>query len=143
MKLSKIVFEGFRKSVSIINGEKYSVEWLGTADTFDDFKKAIELMPDTIESISFPINTALFPTSNDSRKIKPEGSWKSDVISSVAKVIDLHKEENSDLEGIRVNSYYSIGPKGAENHPIYISIDTKKSRDFGKKMSRGDYGSLD
>jgi len=41
MKLSKIVFEGFRKSVSIINGEKYSVEWLGTADTFDAFKKLL------------------------------------------------------------------------------------------------------
>jgi hypothetical protein len=68
MKLSTLVFEGFRKSVSIIDGKKYSVDWLGTADTFGDFKKAIDRMPSTIEYINIPINTNTFKTSADSKK---------------------------------------------------------------------------
>lgn len=143
MKLANIVFEGFRKSVSIINGEKYSVDWLGTADTFGDFKKAIDRMPSTIEYIKIPINTTTFKTSADLKTIKPEGSWKSDVIITVGKVVKDHRDNGDSLEGIRINSYYGIGPKGADDHPIYVSIDTKKSREFGNKMSRGDYGSLD
>ncbi|MDA7492354.1 hypothetical protein N8445_00145 [bacterium] len=143
MKLSSIVFEGFRKSVSIIDGKKYSVDWLGTADTFGDFKKAIDRMPNTIESIDIPTNTTIFKTSADSKKIKPEGSWKSDVIITVGKVVKDHRDNGDELQGIRINSYFGIGPKGPDNDPIYISIETKESREFGDKMSRGDYGSLD
>ena len=52
-------------------------------------------------------------------------------------------KEGDELEGIRISSYYSIGPKGAAKDPIYVSIDTKESREFGQAMSRGDYGPLD
>ena len=143
MKLSSVLFEGFRESVSIINGKKYSVDWLGTADTLQDFQSALKRMPDTIESIKVPINTTIFSTSQDSKKIKPEGSWKLEVYAIVAKVVDEHQKKGNTLESIRINSYYGIGPKGAANDPIYISIDTKESREFGKKMSRGDFGPLD
>ena len=40
MKLASIIFEGFRNDVSIINGKKYSVDWLGTADTLLDFTRS-------------------------------------------------------------------------------------------------------
>jgi hypothetical protein len=143
MKLSSILFEGFRKSVSIVDGKKYSVDWLGTADSFGDFKKAIDRMPSTIESINIPTNTTVFKTSADSKIIKPIGSWKSDVIITVGKVVKDHRDNGDALEGIRINSFYGIGPKGPDNDPIYISIDTKESQEFGDKMSRGDYGSLD
>ena len=143
MKLSSILFEGFREHVSIINGKKYSVDWLGTADTLQDFQSALKRMPDTIESISVPINTTIFSTSQDSKKIKPEGSWKLEVYATVVKVVDEHEKEGNSLEGIRINSYYGIGPKGAVDDPIYVSIDTKESREFGKAMSSGKYGPLD
>ena len=141
MKLSSIIFEGFREDVSIVNGEKYSVDWLGTADTLLDFQDALKRMPETIEYINIPTDDKLFNPS--AKKIKPEGSWKLEVYATVKKVIDMHEKEGNELEGIRISSYYGIGPKGADDHPIYVSIDTKESREFGQAMSRGDYGPLD
>ena len=143
MKLTGIIFEGFREDVSIINGKKYVTDWLGNADTLQDFQDAIKRMPDTIESIQVPINTAIFSTSNDSKKIKPEGSWKLEVYATVAKVVQEHEKEGNKLEGIRISSFYTIGPKGADDHPIYVQIDTKESREFGDYMSSGLGGPLD
>ena len=143
MKLSNIIFEGFRAHTSTVNGETYSTDWLGKADTLGDFKKAIDRMPSTIESINFPINTAAFKTSQDSKKIKPEGSWKSDVITTVGKVVREHIDNGEILEGININSYYGTGPKGSDNHPIYIQVLTKQSKKFADDMGSGKYGSLD
>ncbi len=141
MKLSSIIFEGFREDVSIVNGEKYSVDWLGNADTLQDFQDALKRMPETIEYINVPTDDKLFNPS--AKRIKPKGSWKLEVYATVKKVIDMHEKEGNELEGIRISSYYTIGPKGADDHPIYVSIDTKESREFGDAMSRGDYGPLD
>ncbi len=141
MKLSSIIFEGFREDVSIVNGKKYSVDWLGTADTLLDFQDALKRMPETIEYINIPTDDRLFNPS--AKRIKPKGSWKLEVYATVKKVIDMHEKEGNELEGIRISSYYGIGPKGADDHPIYVSIDTKESREFGQAMSRGDYGPLD
>ena len=141
MKLSSIIFEGFREDVSIVNGEKYSVDWLGTADTLLDFQDALKRMPETIEYINIPTDDRLFNPS--AKRIKTKGSWKLEVYATVKKVIDMHEKEGNELEGIRISSYYGIGPKGADDHPIYVSIDTKESREFGQAMSRGDYGPLD
>tara|TARA_R100001591_G_scaffold20645_2_gene29299 strand:- start:2141 stop:2566 length:426 start_codon:yes stop_codon:yes gene_type:complete len=141
MKLSSIIFEGFRKDVSIVNGEKYSVDWLGNADTLLDFTRALDKIPDTIEYINVPTDTRVFNTSTT--RIKPEGDWRKKVRNMVFKVVGEHEKEGNELEGIRISSYYGIGPKGADEDPIYISIDTKESREFGQAMSRGDYGPLD
>lgn len=143
MKLSNIIFEGFRKDVSIVNGEKYVTDWLGEADTLIDFRDALKRMPDTIESITVPINTTIFSSDNDYKKIKPEGSWRLEAYTIVQKVVEQHKEEGNTLEGIRISSHFIIGPNGADEHPIYVIVDTKESREFGDKMSRGDYGPLD
>ena len=143
MKLSNIIFEGFRKDVSIVNGEKYVTDWLGEADTLIDFRDALKRMPDTIESITVPINTTIFSSDNDYKKIKPEGSWRLEAYTIVPKVVEQHKEEGNTLEGIRISSHFIIGPNGADEHPIYVIVDTKESREFGDKMSRGVYGPLD
>lgn len=141
MKLSSILFEGFRKDVSIINGKKYVTDWLGNADTLIEFEQALKRMPDTIESIQVPTDTRMFNTG--SKKIKPEGSWKLEVFATVSKVVDEHEKEGNKLEGIRISSFYPIGPKGADDHPIYVSIDTKESREFGDFMRSGEGGPLD
>ena len=141
MKLYSILFEGFRKDVSIINGKKYVTDWLGNADTLIEFEQALKRMPDTIESIQVPTDTRMFNTG--SKKIKPEGSWKLEVFATVSKVVDEHEKEGNKLEGIRINSFYTVGPKGADEHPIYISIDTKESREFGDFMRSGKGGPLD
>ena len=36
-----------------------------------------------------------------------------------------------------------IGQNGADDHPIYVRIDTKESREFGDYMSSGQGGPLD
>jgi hypothetical protein len=141
MKLTSVIFEGFREDVSIINGKKYVTDWLGNADTLQDFQDALKRMPETIEYINIPTDDKLFNPS--AKRIKPKGSWKLEVYATVKKVIDMHEKEGNELEGIRISSYYGIGPKGADDHPIYVSIDTKESREFGQAMSRGDYGPLD
>ena len=141
MKLSSILFEGFREDVSIINGKKYVTDWLGNADTLLDFTRALDRIPETIEYINVPTDTGIFNASTT--RIKPEGDWRKKVRSMVFKVVGEHEKEGNELEGIRISSYYGIGPKGADDHPIYVSIDTKESREFGQAMSRGDYGPLD
>ena len=141
MKLSSILFEGFREDVSIINGKKYVTDWLGNADTLIEFEQALKRMPDTIESIEVPTDTRMFNPST--KKIKPEGSWKLEVFATVSKVVDEHEKEGNKLEGIRISSFYMIGPKGADEHPIYVSIDTKESREFGDFMRSGKGGPLD
>ena len=144
MKLSNIIFEGFRERVSYMNHKEYTVNWIGTADTLKDFAEAIERIPDTIEYINIPINTRIFMTTDhDDKKIQPQGNWKKEVIDTVTRVVGEHEKEGNKLEGIRISSYYSVGPRGADEHPIYVSIDTKESREFGDAMSRGDYGPLD
>tara|TARA_R110002012_G_scaffold277017_1_gene464147 strand:+ start:58 stop:489 length:432 start_codon:yes stop_codon:yes gene_type:complete len=143
MKLTSIIFEGFRESASIINGKKYTANWIGNADTLDDFYKAVDRIPDTIQSINVPIDTTIFSTDQNQKEIFPEGNWKQDVKTMIAQVVEAHEKKGNKLEGIRISSYYGIGPKGADDHPIYVSIDTKESREFGNAMSRGDYGPLD
>ena len=70
MKLSSILFEGFREDVSIINGKKYVTDWLGNADTLIEFEQALKRMPDTIESIQVPTDTGMFNAST-----KKSGVW--------------------------------------------------------------------
>ena len=141
MKLSSIIFEGFREDVSIVNGKKYSVDWLGTADTLLDFTRALDRMPDTIQSIKVPIDTTYF--NPNQKEIFPEGDWKKKVRTIIFQVVGEHEKKGNKLEGIRISSYYGVGVKGADDHPIYVSVDTKQSREFGDAMSRGDYGPLD
>ena len=141
MKLSSILFEGFREDVSIINGKKYVTDWLGNADTLLDFTRALDRIPETIEYINVPTDTGIFNASTT--RIKPEGDWRKKVRSMVFKVVGEHEKEGNKLEGIRISSFYPIGPKGADDHPIYVSIDTKESREFGDFMRSGKGGPLD
>ena len=141
MKLSNIIFEGFRESASIVNGKKYTENWIGNADTLDDFYKAVDRIPDTIQSIKVPIDTSSF--NPNQKEIFPEGNWKQDIKTIIAQVVESHEKRGNKLEGIRISSYYGVGVKGAGDHPIYVSVDTKQSREFGDAMSRGDYGPLD
>ena len=141
MKLTSIIFEGFRENPSIINGKKYSVDWIGTADTLLDFTRALDRMPDTIQSIKVPIDTTYF--NPNQKEIFPEGDWKKKVRTIIFQVVGEHEKKGNKLEGIRISSYYGVGVKGADDHPIYVSVDTKQSREFGDAMSRGDYGPLD
>ena len=104
MKLTSIIFEGFRENSSIINGKKYTENWIGNADTLEDFYKAVDRMPDTIQSIKVPIDTTIFSSDQNQKEIFPEGNWKQDVKTIIAQVVEAHEKQGNKLEGIRISS---------------------------------------
>jgi hypothetical protein len=69
MKLRSIIFEGFEAATSVINGKTYSVDWLGSTDSMEEFIELLKRVPDTIESIKIPINLNNFATSSDYKTI--------------------------------------------------------------------------
>ena len=96
MKLRNIIFEGFEPATSIVNGKTYSVDWLGSTDTLEEFKKLLHRVPDTIKSIEVPTNLKNFQTSNDLKSLEPIGNWKEDVLNIIQTVIDNDKSKTVD-----------------------------------------------
>ena len=62
MKLRSIIFEGFEPATSIVQGKTYSVDWLGSTDSIEDFIELLKRVPDTVKSIKIPINLNNFST---------------------------------------------------------------------------------
>lgn len=143
MKLRSIIFEGFEPATSVIQGKTYSVDWLGSTDSIEEFIELLKRVPDTIESIKIPINLNNFSTSNDYKTIKPSGNWRSEVITILKSALESDKSKSIDRYHLR--SFYGIShmPNKNDTDPVYIQLDSKSSRDFGADMASGKYGSLD
>lgn len=143
MKLRSIIFEGFEPATSVIQGKTYSVDWLGSTDSIEEFIELLKRVPDTIESIKIPINLNNFSTSNDYKTIEPSGNWRSEVITILKSALESDKSKSIDRYHLR--SFYGIShmPNKNDTDPVYIQLDSKSSRDFGADMASGKYGSLD
>tara|TARA_B110000971_G_C20007656_1_gene499966 strand:- start:1358 stop:1789 length:432 start_codon:yes stop_codon:yes gene_type:complete len=143
MKLRNIIFEGFEPATSIVNGKTYSVDWLGSTDTLEEFKKLLHRVPDTIKSIEVPTNLKNFQSGNDLKSLEPRGNWKEDVLNIIQTVIDNDKSKTVDR--FILSSYFGISHMPGKNNtdPIYVQLDSQSSRDFGADMSSGKYGPLD
>ena len=99
----------------------------GETDNLKDFLEAIDRIPDTVQRIMLP----------NGNTILPEDNWKEDV-----KNMMMELDKNYDIKSFQIASYYPLSPKETE-HPIYIQVETDKSRKFAKDMASGDLGSLD
>ena len=143
MKLRNIIFERFEPATSTINGKTYSVDWLGSTTTIEEFSKLLQRVPDTIKSIKVPLNLKNFQDSSDSKTLEPRGNWRADVLNIVQSAIEEDKSKTVDK--FRLASYFGIShmPGKNETDPIYIQLDSQSSRDFGADMSSGKYGPLD
>ena len=143
MKLRSIIFEGFEPATSIVQGKTYSVDWLGSTDSIEDFIELLKRVPDTVKSIKIPINLNNFSTSNDYKTITPSGDWRSEVVNILKSAIDSDKSKSIDRYHLR--SFYGIShmPNKNDTDPVYIQLDSKSSRDFGADMASGKYGPLD
>ena len=143
MKLRSIIFEGFEPATSVIQGKTYSVDWLGSTDSIEEFIELLKRVPDTIESIKIPINLNNFSTSNDYKTIEPSGNWRSEVITILKSALESDKSKSIDRYHLR--SFYGIShmPNKNDTDPVYIQLDSKSSREFGADMASGKYGSLD
>lgn len=143
MKLRSIIFEGFEPATSIINGKSYSVDWLGSTDSIEEFIELLKRVPDSIESIKVPINLNNFSTGNDYKTMKPTGDWRSEVITIIKSAIE--SDNTKSIDRFHLRSFYGIShmPNKNDSDPIYIQLESKSSREFGADMASGKYGPLD
>ena len=137
MKLTDIILEGWTPDTSVFNGVTTDKEVAGSTDNKEDFFKHIDNLPDTVSSIKVPINTKNFKTSSDEKVIENSPEYKEEIKAIVDKLDAEYQEK-----GQKVNTY-TLNAFGYKEDRLYIDLRTKQSDEFGKAMSRGDYGSLD
>jgi len=135
MKLIKSLLEGWEPEKRTVNGDVTKSKYTGFADTLGDFTKAIKRLPDSIESISIPIDTSPYKSSSNMKKITPQGDWKEEVINHIA---DLSKQVQDDGQTIEGYSIKSMTPD-----KFTVLIHSDKSEKFADDMSKGKHGSLD
>ena len=121
--------EGFTPSTGTvtIDGKKnvYTSSYQGTADNLEDFLKAIDRIPNTVDSV----------------KIDGQKFQASDKEGIKSKVKELTTD---DTDEFIIASYYGLYKQDGDlDHPIYIDLRTPGKRQFGKDMAAGKYGSLD
>jgi hypothetical protein len=137
MKLINIILENWTPDTSTINGVTKDKEVAGSTDSKEELFKHIDNLPDTVESIKVPLNTKSFKTSADQKVITASPGFKQEVKDSIDKVVGEYEGEGMKVHTFTLNSFdYS-------ETNLYIDLRTKQGDDFGKAMSRGDYGSLD
>lgn len=128
-KVEESINEGFLPSQGIvtIDGKKnvYTSSYQGKTDNLEDFLKAIDRIPNTVDSV----------------KIDDQKFQASDKEGIKSKVKELTTD---DTDEFIIASYYGLYKQDGDlDHPIYIDLRTPSKRQFGKDMAAGKYGSLD
>jgi hypothetical protein len=143
MKLRSIIFEGFEPATSIINGKTYSVDWLGSTDTLEEFSKLLQRVPDTIKSIKVPTNLKNFQDSSDFKTLQPKTNWRKDVLAMIEAVLNSDKSKH--IDKFKLSSYFGISkiPDKNNTDAVYVQLDSVSSRDFAADMGSGKHGPLD
>ena len=121
--------EGFtpREGTVTINGEKnvYTSSYQGKTDNLEDFLVAIGNIPNTAKSV----------------KVVDQEFKASDKEGIKSKVKELTTDDTDEFV---IASFYGITKQDGDlNDPVYIDLKTPGSRQFGKDMAAGKYGSLD
>ena len=127
--MNESVNEGFtpREGTVTINGKKnvYTSSYQGKTDNLEDFLVAIDNIPNTIKSV----------------KVVDQEFKASDKEGIKSKVKELATD---DTDEFIIASFYGITKQDGDlNDPVYIDLKTPSSRQFGKDMAAGKYGSLD
>ena len=137
MKLTDIILEGWTPDTSTFNGVTTDKNIAGSTDNKEDFFKHLDNLPDTVTSIKVPINTKNFKTSSDERVIENSPGYKEEIKAIVGKLDAEYQEKGQKVIEYILNAF------DYKENKLYIDLSTKESDDFGKAMSRGDYGALD
>ena len=127
--MNESVNEGFtpREGTVTINGKKnvYTSSYQGKTDNLEDFLKAIDNIPNTVKSV----------------KVVDQEFKVSDKEGIKSKVKELATDDTDEFV---IASFYGITKQDGDlNDPVYIDLKTPGSRQFGKDMAAGKYGSLD
>ena len=103
-----------------------------------DLLKAINKLPDTISSISVPVDLDTF--ASQSIKIDPsDKNWKKEVEKTLKETLKDKKAKTIDT--FQLKSYFGRGGKATDSY--YIKLSSQGSRDFASDMGKGKFGSLD
>lgn len=103
-----------------------------------DLLKAIKKLPDTISSISVPIDLDAF--ASQSIKIDPsDKNWKKEVEKTLKETLKDKKAKT--IDAFQLKSYFGRGGKATDSY--YIKLSSQGSRDFASDMGKGKFGSLD
>jgi hypothetical protein len=117
--------------------EQREAAWVGTCHNLISLDEMIAALPETIQGINVPI--ALDHFNPACREVKPSGdAWKQVIKDMVRATLDLPGGDEIDQFSIR--SYY--GGAGL-NASYYLQMSSPASRDFGRRMSAGEFGRLD
>ena len=107
-------------------------------DNYKEIVDAIDKLPDTIDEITIPTEIQMFNPATEKLYPNKDSDWKSRVKKMVLGLL-----RRGDILSWSLNSYYGTANKEYETHPYYISYKLPGSKEFGERMSSGDYGSLD
>ena len=106
--------------------------------SFKDLLKAIKKLPDTISSISVPVDLKAF--ASQSIKIEPtDKNWRKEVEKTLKET--LKGKDAKAIDTFQLKSYFGRGGKATDSY--YIKLSSQGSRDFANAMNKGKFGSLD
>lgn len=143
MKLSDIILEGWTPEKYTAMGKTSESKFTGQADNIQDFFKALDKLPVTIESIKVPTNTTLFKTSEDYKIFTPSPSYMEKVKEQIQQVANQYEQIGTPVDEFILATYGGQFEKDQSTAEYYIKLQTTKSRKFSKDMASGKYGSLD
>lgn len=143
MKLINIILENWKPNKHTFNGETTESKIAGSSDNLEDFLKHLDRLPTTIKSIKVPINTRVFKTGSDYKVIQPSPGFIGNLKELVAELTKQYEEKGEKVTSYDLESYSGQFSRDETKDAFYIELRTKQSDDFGKAMSRGDFGSLD
>ncbi|MHA2084715.1 MAG: hypothetical protein ACXABD_13240 [Candidatus Thorarchaeota archaeon] len=111
----------------------YSVE----VSSIEELFKAIDRLPDTIESVNVQTSLAYFCPSQE--VVTPDvEDWKGTIKGLVKSTLDC--EKGNKVDEIRLRSYYG---SGKDTDPYYIVYSSEGFRKFANDMQAGRHGKLD
>ena len=127
--IEESINEGFtpKEGTVTINGKKnvYTSSYQGKTDNLEDFLVAVDNIPNTVKSV----------------KVVDQEFKASDKEGIKSKVKKLTTDDTDEFV---IASFYGITKQDGDlNDPVYIDLKTPGSRQFGKDMAAGKYGSLD
>ena len=125
-------------------GDQYQVQ--GKTNSMMEFVKHIKNLPEELGSIQVTNSTLSFTDSSHEVKFKKRftPSNKAQVIKIIKNITNEFKKNGDPVYEYELSSFYgTLGKRTPAENNYYITMRTKGKDDFGRRMSRGDYGPLD
>ena len=107
-------------------------------DNYKEILDAVDKLPDTIESLTIPMEVAMFNPRQETYAPNKDSDWRGRVKKMVLGLL-----RRGDIKSYSLSSYFGTGNKDYDKHPYYISLELPGSKEFGERMRSGEHGSLD